>query len=79
MAEENAKEASFEDKAKEFNAELITLIDKYKIGIVAMPFITNEGKIAARMTLFDDKKAIEEKKELEAVEGGSEEPKVTAA
>lgn len=54
-------------RAQAFNEKLLPLLDEYKIGLGAQVFITPDGRLGARPTLFDDTKAKEA-----AVEGGTE-------
>ncbi len=43
-------------RAKAFNAELIPLLGKYKLGLAAVPLLSQEGTIIARPQLFNDSK-----------------------
>lgn len=53
-------------RVKEFNAELIPLLGKYKVGLGAEPFILPDGRVGAKPTLFDDSK--KEKEDVSKVE-----------
>lgn len=57
--------ADLKNRAKGFNDELIPLLGKYKLGLGATPFLTPDGRIAARPQVFDDSKQPEAKPEAE--------------
>jgi hypothetical protein len=44
------------ERAQKFNAELIPLLGKYKLGLGAIPVLLPDGRIAAQPQLFDDSK-----------------------
>ena len=60
MSEEKNK-VELPERVKQFNAELIPLLGKYKLGLGAIPLILPDGRIAAKPQLFEDK--VEEKSE----------------
>lgn len=57
------EETDLEKRIKEFNAEFIPLIGKYKLGLGAQALITPDGKVGAQPVLFDDVKKEEVKTE----------------
>ncbi len=48
-----------------FNAELIPLLKKYRVGLAAIAFISPDGRIGAQPQLVDDKTPIEEGEKTE--------------
>lgn len=58
MAEDKQKtqeeiDADLQKRVEAFNAELIPLLGKYQVGLGATAFITPDGRIGARPTLFN--------------------------
>lgn len=51
-----------DERVKGFNADLIPLLGKWKLGLGAQPMLTDDGRIAARPAMFDDSKPKEEPK-----------------
>lgn len=46
--------SNFEKKVKEeFEPELAKLVEKYNVGLTAVPFINHEGRIGARLNFVD--------------------------
>jgi len=45
-----------EKRIKAFNEKFIPLLKEFKLGLGATPFITNDGRVGARPTVFDDTK-----------------------
>ena len=41
------------ERAEKFNEELKPLLDKYKIGIGAVPVILSDGRLGARPEIYD--------------------------
>ena len=62
-----AEAEALEKDVKEFNAELIPLLGKYKLGLGATPFIMNDGRIGARPQVFRDMPPVAEPKSDESV------------
>lgn len=50
-----------EVRVKSFNEKLIPLLGEFQLGLGATPFLTEDGRIAARPSLFDDPKKVEPK------------------
>lgn len=51
---EKEKQLDLETRVKAFNSDLIPLLGKYKLGLGAVPFFTNDGRVFARPQVFDD-------------------------
>jgi hypothetical protein len=49
-----AKEAEFQGRVKEFNAEMMPLLKKYRLGIGASAFLMPDGRVGAGPRLYDD-------------------------
>ena len=45
---------SLENRVKEFNAEFMPLLNKYRLGLGAVAGLTPDGRIFAKAQLFDD-------------------------
>ena len=57
----------FKKRIEAFNAELIPLLKKYKIGIGASAFLLPDGRVGAQVQFFSDtKEKVEDKKAIEA-------------
>ena len=57
----------FKKRIEAFNAELIPLLKKYKIGIGAGAFLLPDGRVGAQPQFFSDtKEKVEDKKAIEA-------------
>lgn len=58
---ENKLEQSTADelqsRVRDFNGELIPLLKKYKLGLGASAYLTQDGRIAAKPSLLDDSQA----------------------
>lgn len=52
------KPNDFETRVNKFSEELVPLLNKYKLGLAAQPFIDGEGKILARPNMVDAKKLV---------------------
>ena len=52
-----AAQADLENRSRAFNAELIVLLGKYKVGLGAIPIILPNGTLGAQPQLFDDSKS----------------------
>lgn len=48
------KDAEFQKRIQDFNAELIPLLKKYHLGVGASAFLTPDGRVAAGPRLYDD-------------------------
>lgn len=63
--------SDFETRVKTFNADLTKLLEKYQIGVRALPGLTPDGRIGAQIAFFDDseeaRKEREQKPESELV------------
>lgn len=59
-------DADLQKRVEAFNGELIPLLGKYEVGLGATAFVTPDGRIGARPTLFN---APPEKKASPAPEG----------
>lgn len=46
-------EADLQKRVEAFNGELIPLLGKYEVGLGATAFVTPDGRIGARPTLFN--------------------------
>lgn len=57
---EEQKTNDIDIRVKEFNAELIPLLAKYKLGLAAQPLILSDGRIVAKPQIFDDSKSFEQ-------------------
>lgn len=53
-AEDQAKKEDLMRRVKEFNGKLIPLLGEYKLALGATPFITPDGRIAAKPQLFEE-------------------------
>lgn len=51
--------AELESRVKGFNAELIPLLKKYRLGLGAQPVFMTDGRVAARPQVFDDSKSFD--------------------
>lgn len=49
---QEAVDPTLQKDVEDFNAELIPLLGKYQVGLGAATFITPDGRIGARPTLF---------------------------
>jgi len=49
--------ADLNKRVAAFNAELLPLLGKYKLGLGAKPVITADGKIIAQPVIFNDTKS----------------------
>lgn len=47
------QDADLQKRVEAFNGELIPLLGKYEVGLGATAFITPDGRIGARPTLFN--------------------------
>lgn len=45
---------TLEDRVNGFNEELAKLLQKYRLALGALPFISKDGRILANPHLFDD-------------------------
>jgi hypothetical protein len=72
MTPEQDKQLELETRVKAFNADLIPLLGKYKLGLGAIAFIANDGRVLARPQVFDDSASHEKKPDESA--GTSEAP-----
>ena len=61
-----------DERVKGFNKELTPLLKKYKLGIGGNPFITKDGRIVGRPTVFDDVSSYEKKEVKDDDTGGNE-------
>ena len=61
MTDEEKKD--LEERSKAFNAELIALLGKYKLGLTSRPLITPDGRIGSAPLIIDDSKPKAEKPE----------------
>lgn len=55
--EQKAKDEDLRKRVESFNADLIPLLGNYKVGLGAQVFVTTDGRIGARPTVFDDSKS----------------------
>ena len=62
MADKNTKknvvdpalaQSDLENRLKSCNAEIVTSLGKYKLGLGAVPIILEDGRLAAKPQLFD--------------------------
>lgn len=53
---QKAYQEDLQKRVESFNGDLIPLLGKYELGLSAIPFITNDGRIAAKPNVFDDRK-----------------------
>jgi len=61
--EQKAQLEDLNKRVKAFNAELIPLLGKYKLGLGAVPAITRDGRVVAGLQIVDDSKPKELPKE----------------
>lgn len=52
-------EAELQGRVKSFNAELIPVLKKYRLGLGAVPFVQPDGTLAARAIVLNDPQAKE--------------------
>jgi len=66
MTPEEIKKAQEDlvNRTKYFNGELTGLLAKYKLGLVALPFIAQDGRVAAQIQVFNDQKVEEKKSDI---------------
>jgi len=67
------------NRVKACNEKLIPLLGEFKLGLGAVPFVTADGRIAARPQVFDDQKAGQEvaaPKEAATLAAKEEKPKI---
>lgn len=71
MTDEEKKD--LEERSKAFNAELIGLLGKYKLGLTSRPLITPDGRIGSAPLIIDDSKSTKAESPADApVDGGIE-------
>ena len=50
------QKTELEERVRGFNAELLSLLSKYRLGLGAQSFLSPDGRVLARLTLIDDTK-----------------------
>lgn len=68
------KQAELNARVKGFNEEIIALLEKYRLALMATPFI-HEGKVLARPQVIDD----DELKASREAQGKKQESEIKAA
>lgn len=69
--EKNTNE--LQERVEGFNEKLIPILKEFRLGLGGEAFITSDGRIAGKPTVFDDSKSYE-KKEVDGEDQGESEP-----
>ncbi len=63
------KKEELKQRVENFNKELIPLLSKYKVGLNAIPFFFENGRVGAKPIIFDNSEK-EKKEEPEQLKRG---------